>query len=165
MAAELLVGTTNEYTQNCVNNVVYAVRVQAIASGNGATEFRVFSQSSELVKVGVRADNAGEPGTLMGYNNTAQAVVAGWNSLSVSGNNIVSGSYYWLLIVCQFGLAMREVTGGTSRYKAIADYATYEFPTDPETWDASASHLFSIGLWGEAGGIIPQAYYYMNQRG
>jgi hypothetical protein len=160
--SSLLVGSTTEYTTNNVLNVLYFIKSQAVASASGATEFRVYCSNSGNVKVGVRADSTGEPGTLMGYNDSAQAVSSGWNVLTVSGNNISSGTYYWLGILSDQGVVRRETSGGTSRYVSLGYFTSYAFPTSPEAWDASANHVFSIGLWGETGSGTPISVY-MNQ--
>lgn len=164
MAVELVVGHSSEGTSNAVSNYLYWERIQAVGTANGATQFRVFCNASCNVKVGVRADATGEPGILMGHNDTAQGVVSGWNTLSISGNNISNGTYYWLGIIADDLAVMRETSGGTSRYQYFADFSTYTFPETLEESYSTGNHVMSIAVWGETGGtsIIPQAHYYMN---
>lgn len=151
--AEILVGTTNQTGTQCTASYFYLGKFTAVQSKTGATEFRVYSGYAGNVKVGVYADNSGSPGARMGYNNTGQAVVAGWNTLSISACDIVNGIAYWLaIIVDTFGAAVREETGGILWYKS-ATYSTFTFP-DPAGSDFSTStRLIDLAVWGEAGAI------------
>jgi|WetSurMetagenome_2_1015567.scaffolds.fasta_scaffold183008_2 hypothetical protein len=164
MANQLIVGSSTVYTVENVDNYIYYVKSQAVATKTGATEFRVIANGNGNVKVGVFADDANYPGARLGYNNSSQAVVLGENVLSVSSHNIVNGSWYWLAINCDQTVIKRETSGGTSYY-AAADYATFAFANPAPAGLTSGNHLFSISVWADpdvGGSIIPQAYYYMN---
>jgi hypothetical protein len=149
MAAQLLVGTTTENTTSASASYFTLSRFQASQSKTGATEFRVWSAASGYVKVAVYADSSGEPGSRLGYNNTQQAVVSGWNTLTVSACDIVSGTYYWLAVNgSASGCFRRSSSGGTYRYKS-GTFSSFTFPDPAGTGFSSASYYASLGVWGE----------------
>lgn len=151
MASEILVGNSSSTGSGCTGSYFYLGRFQAVKSKTGATEFRVYAGSSGNVKVAVYADSSGEPGALLGYNNTSQAVVAGWNTLTVSSVDIVSGTYYWLAVNTDGGdRCRRDSAGGTIRYKA-ATYSSFTFPDPAGSGFTSSTYLITLAVWGEAG--------------
>src|SRR3990167_5441873 len=154
MADIILVGTTAEGGTNVSANYFVLARFQAVASENGVTRFKVWSNASGNVKVGVYADNAGEPGARLGYNDTEQAVVAGWNILTVSAVDIVSGTYYWLGGNSSVSGSMRRGTGGTSRYKS-STFSSFTFPDPAGTGFTTATYLYSLAVWGSLGSTSP----------
>ena len=164
-----LVGSTSEYTVNNLTDYVYFVRSQAVETCNDATEFRVYCSGSGNVKVAIYADDGGVltgNSVRVGYNDSEQAVVSGWNNLTVSNSDIVDGNYYWLVVISDADVVRRETSGGTSRY-GYKDHATYTF-ADPlgvveEGSLSVGSHLFSLALYGEIGGSGTPLAVYLNQ--
>jgi hypothetical protein len=150
MSDVILVGTTTEATTNVSASYFVLCQYQAVASENNATRFMVWSNASGNVKVGVYADNAGEPGARMGYNDTQQAVVAGWNILTVSACDIVSGTYYWLGGDIGTAGCFRRNATGTYRYKS-STFSTFVFPDPAGTGFSTASYILSMAVWGSVG--------------
>jgi len=149
-AAQRLIGADNTGTQGGGGPVGHLTRYQALASGR-VTQAKVHSSASAQVKVAAYADNAGEPGGRLAYNDTAQNVVAGWNTLSIPGFDVVSGTYYWLAVALSADGAMDVYFGAESkRYKTIT-FSTW-------TWPSSLTGLSSSSVDGCVAGwgtIVP----------
>ncbi len=154
MAVELICGTTTEGVSNNISSNWYLGRFQATASVNGVTQFRVYSLASGNAKVNVYADNEGEPGSRIAYNDSNQAVSIGWNTLTVSSHNVTSGNYYWLGANCDTNGATSRSTGTNGRYKS-ATYSTFTAPDPAGTGFSTLTYLFSYALWGETGTPTP----------
>jgi hypothetical protein len=150
MSDIILVGTTVEATTNVAINYFVLWRFQAVASENGATRFKCWSNASGYVKAGVYADSSGEPGSRLGYNDTQQAVVAGWNILTISSVDIVSGSYYWLGGCIGTAGCFRRNATGTYRYKS-ATFSSFVFPEPAGTGFTTGSYVGSVAVWGSLG--------------
>ncbi len=144
----ILVGTTVEAGTNVGTGYFVLCRFQATASENGATRLKVWSNASGNVKVGVYSDNAsGSPEARLGYNDNQQAVVAGWNILTISPVNIVSGNYYWLGGILDTAGCFRRDATGTYRYKT-ATFSSFTFPDPAGTGFTSTSYVLSMAVFG-----------------
>jgi hypothetical protein len=77
-----------------------AFQTTATSTGTlGAIEFYIDANSvATSVNVGLYADNAGNPGTLLS-SGTLSSPPTGWNSLTVPAVNIVSGTPYWIAVL------------------------------------------------------------------
>jgi hypothetical protein len=167
MAEELVVGSNATPASSGVKNYLYGTLFQAIETANGVTKFYLYGAGSGNVKVAVYSDNAGAIGSRLGYNDTGQAIVSGWNELSISSVNISSGTSYFLIGVSDVdNIIGRDTSGGTSKYRLSGGdgYSTWAW-AEPIGGDAfnSSSALYAYYLLGETGSLlIPAAHYYMN---
>jgi len=145
MATAKLVGADDASGSNDTGNYEVLTRFQAIATGK-ITEFRVKAGASAQVKVAVYADNSGSPGALLSYNNTAQNVVSGWNTLSIPSLDVTSGTYYWLAVAMSANGASQCVLSGSYNYKAI----TFSSFTWPDPADATSTYAATtlVAGWG-----------------
>jgi hypothetical protein len=124
-------------------------RFQAVTTGR-ITEFRVKAGASSQVKVAIYADSSGSPGARLSYNDTAQNVVAGWNTLSIPSLDITSGTYYWLAIVTGgAGAGQWKDQGETAvyKYKAIT-FSTFTFPDPAGTGFSATYGRDLVAGWG-----------------
>ena len=149
-----LIGADDAASLNESGNYILLTKFQAVATGQ-ITEFKVKSGATAQVKVAIYADNSGEPGGRLSYNDTAQNVVAGWNTLSIPALNVTSGTYYWLGVIGNSNGAVQYVSGSSSnfRYKA----ATFDSFT---TWPDPAGTGYSnypegelVAGWGATGTV------------
>jgi len=149
-AISKLIGADNTGTQGGGGLVGHLTRYQALASGR-VTQAKVHSRASAQVKVAAYADNAGEPGGRLAYNDTAQNVVAGWNTLSIPGFDVVKDTYYWLAVALSADGAMDVYFGAESkRYKTIT-FSTWTWPSSLTGLTNSAVNGCVAG-WGT---IVP----------
>ena len=149
MATEKLIGADDvSFDDDIGANYISTIRFQATATGK-VTEFRLKADGNANVKVAIYADNAGEPGDRLAKNDTGQAVVDGWNTLTLEANlDITSGTYYWLAINSDAAHVGCHTTTGVLRYKA-ATYAGFTWPDPAGTGYGSATTLYGIlAGWG-----------------
>ena len=130
-------------------NYILLTKFQAVATGQ-ITEFKVKSGATGQAKVAIYANSSGEPGARLSYNDTAQNVVAGWNTLSIPALNVTSGTYYWLGVNVSVNNAVQWITGSSSnfRYKA-ATFSTFTWPDPAGTGYSSSSARQNLLLAGE----------------
>ena len=122
-------------------NTLHAQKFTAVA-GQLNTIY-VKSAGAANAKVALYADNAGEPGTLLGYS-VSKAIVAGWNAITLITPVVLSAGSYWLSSVCDSSSkTLRIATGGTARYVAMT--YTDPFPNPPA---GTSSGTFDHALCG-----------------
>jgi hypothetical protein len=78
-----------------------AFPVTAIAGGQVGSINFFLDESSAATKVyvGIYGDAGGKPGTLLTQGNTAQLAPGTWNSVTVTGPTLTSGTAYWIAIL------------------------------------------------------------------
>jgi hypothetical protein len=113
-----------------------AYKFTAGASGTSQTiSFYVDSSNTATAGVlGIYSNNAGNPGTLKGK--VSFTPQAGWNTVTLSGVSITSGTVYWLAELGTSGtLAYRDETGssGGSEISGSSSLTTL-----PATWPVGA---------------------------
>jgi hypothetical protein len=64
-------------------NLVMLFKFAASASGS-LSEITIKYYGNQYAKVAVYVDNAGEPGTLLAYRNTDNALAEGWNTINLN---------------------------------------------------------------------------------
>lgn len=156
MAEELLVGSNATPAATGIKDYIYGCRFQAINTANGVTKFYLHAATNGNVKIAVYADSSGNIGSRLGYNNSNQAVVSGWNELTVSSLNVSADSYYWLFANSDTDALIGRTSGGTGKY-----YLRYN---DLVTWEdpigftfVNHSYTYGFYLLGETGGsLTPQ---------
>jgi hypothetical protein len=146
MATTKLLGADDITGTNLGADYFRLARFQALATGK-VTEFRIKAGGSAQVKVAIYADNGGEPGALLSYNNTAQDVVSGWNTLSIPELNVEEGAYYWLAtnMTASGGI---YTTGGTGRWKSGQTFSTFNFPDPAGSGFTTTTSLYVWASWG-----------------
>jgi hypothetical protein len=70
-------------------------RFVAIESGD-ITQIRVKCTTFGDVKVALYTDRDGNPGSLIGANNTGARVTGGWNNIDIPSTTIAAGTPYWI---------------------------------------------------------------------
>jgi hypothetical protein len=147
MATARILGTATEDTSpQGANRVVYD-KFTALATGK-ITEFKVYAGESGHVKVAIYADNSGEPGDKINGNDSSQAVVAGWNTLSISETAITKDTVYWLAVCTETAASARNNTNtGTLRYKDVT-FSTWTWPASAGSGFNNASVEMCYAGWG-----------------
>jgi hypothetical protein len=142
-----LIGADDGTGVNISSESAIFARFQAIATGR-ITEFKVKFNVSGQCKVAIYADSSSYPGARLSYNNTAQNVVAGWNTLSIPELDVTSGTYYWLAVaVWTSGFYhIGETSGGTIKVKSITSGWTWPDPADAGM--PGYSYLMYDAGWG-----------------
>ena len=117
------------------NSAGVAEAFQAIATASGATTNITFyldsNSSAPQVVVGLYADAAGHPGTLLAEASTSQPIAGTWNTLHLPGAAITQGSTYWIAILG---------TSGTVRFRDRSHGCSSETSSSlnlsnlPSTW-------------------------------
>jgi hypothetical protein len=129
-------------------------RFQAEQSGTMSI-FKVKCSGSSNVKVAIYADNSGEPGSRLGYNDLSRAVTSGWNSLSIPSTAVTSGTYYWLAVNADANIALRPQTPGSGTYRFRAEpFSTFSFPASAGSGFSSGSGYTTL-LAGYSSGPTP----------
>jgi hypothetical protein len=131
MATGKLIGADDATATSVGTNLTLVARFQAVATG-AITEFKIKCTAAGQAKVAIYADSSGSPGARLVYNNTAQNVVVGWNTLSIPELEVIEGTYYWLALrndasgvsCCNASVA------GTQKYNQGGTFSTFTWP-DP----------------------------------
>ena len=119
-------------------NYLWLMRFRAEGSGN-VTTIKVKAYESGNVKVAIYADNAGEPGDLLGAVNAGTAVTAStWNAITLPSPVAVTvNQYYWLAFISDkrvvgwYGWNVGDPTAPV-RFKMVS-YSDFTFPTTAGT--------------------------------
>jgi hypothetical protein len=130
-------------------NYFQGSRFQALYTGN-LTEFRVKSAAAGNIKIAIYADNGGEPGSRLWYDNTGRACSAGWNTFAVSpALYVIKDAYYWLMcnVDTQNTAANYSVSEGELRYK-VATYSSFTFPDPAGSGFSSVTLTRFLAGWG-----------------
>jgi hypothetical protein len=108
---------------------------QYVASASGTvTRLYVYvdaSNTATSVIVGLYNTSGNDPGALLTQGTIANPVSGAWNSVSVPGANVSSGTAYWIAVLASSGtLQFRDVAnGGPSQTSAQTDLTGL-----PTTW-------------------------------
>ncbi len=129
--------TTQEATNDANANGTQAYKVTASVTGtvSSMSVYLVDVGTSPNIQFGIYADSGlgTTPGTLLGTSSITGGVV-GWNTLTVSGVSITSGSVYWLAFSENgFSHFARATSGGVTAYDIGAGVG-YPIPT---TWSST----------------------------
>lgn len=149
MATGKLIGADDvNDDQDITSNYISMTRFQAATTGT-ITEFRLKASGNANVKVAIYADNSGEPGSRLAKNDTGQAVVSGWNTLTLEASIVItSGTYYWLAINSDATHIGSHFATGAVRYKA-ATYSGFTWPDPSGTGYSSATTVYGLlAGWG-----------------
>ena len=120
-------------------------RFQAEKTGT-MTQFKVKCNASGYMSYAVYADSSGSPYTRLAQQATPQAVVSGWNTLSIAPVSLVAGNYYWLAVYPDAtGRIGYNLSGGTRKYKSGA--STFSNPFDGTGFTNDSIPVFAAG-WG-----------------
>jgi hypothetical protein len=136
-----------------------AFQTMAAASGTLSTlSLYVDSASTaQQIIIGLYSDNGGNPGTLLTSASTTQVSVGAWNTLTVPGVNITSGTKYWIAILgTQTGtIAFRNGSGSGCGDQGSAQN---NLTTLPLTWSSGSNFgscfLSSYGSTAGASGPV-----------
>jgi len=151
MATGKLIGTDDLTPLSSSGGYFTCCKFQALATGI-ITEFRLKSAVAGYVKFAIYADSGGEPGALLGAQNTGQLTAIGWNTFSITSTPVVKDSYYWLSTCPDTtppaGIVTHTLDAGLGfRYKAVT-YSSFTFP-DPAGSGFSSDTATRIAAgWG-----------------
>jgi hypothetical protein len=147
------------------SDVIRYLQVTAPDSFSGAAIAYIYgkSSSSARCRVGLYADSGGNPGALLSSGDLITLTgVAGWRSAAIT-INITATNLYWVAVHFDAELyGYYDDAVGTNAYQA-QDFDT-GLP-NPAAGYSSSTRRYSAYIDYTAGGVIPQSYYYMNQRG
>lgn len=129
------------------HNYFYLDKYTCLQSGN-ITELRFYGKVNGNVKVAIYADNAGEPGTRLAYNNSGQSVLANqWNVLSISQLAVTLNTIYWIAFIVDTDSCIGgESSGAVTRYKS-ATYSTFSFPNPAGSGFTSNTFKQATNAW------------------
>ena len=127
-----LVGVTDSTVDSSALANTFLLSRFTSESDGTVTTFNVECSGPGNVKVAIYEDNgSGEPGNRLEYINDSQAVVKGWNTITLDAPiDVTEGTYYWLAANSDaeiIGVYNKE--GENNRHKS-ASYSTFTFP-DP----------------------------------
>ena len=148
MATAKLIGADDATASGTSGNYIVTGRFQALYTGR-ITEIRVKATATSHAKVAIYADNAGTWGSRLTYNNTSQAVVAGWNTLSIPELDVTKDTYYWLADIGEPGGVSTEEVSGVSAFYKTAEFSTFTWPDPLGTGfsENTAARILMAG-WG-----------------
>ena len=151
MATGKLVGA-GDLTVNGGLSYSYAFLARFTCEATGTiSEFRVKSYGSGNVKVAIYADDGtgDRPTTRLSHNDSSQAVVAGWNTLSIPGLAVTKGTYYWLAITTNTdSTGGYNLSTGVYKRKSTGGYDAWTWP-NPATYDDSQTNtIVLVAGWG-----------------
>jgi hypothetical protein len=147
--ATLLVGTNTPPNESASNSLAVYFKYICIVSGN-CNEFRVKPGENGDIKCAIYTDNAGEPGTLLWVQNTAQAVTADVeNTIAVSpAVALTKDTYYWLAWAFLTNkYYFTNSTAGVYRYKYLTTLDSF---VDNPTGLGSLTYDCYVAGWGTA---------------
>jgi hypothetical protein len=125
-------------------DVLVSGKFLAVAGTVG--DIRIPCLTSGNVKVALYTDNAGEPGTLLAYNNGV-AVVTGVNVIQLNVQVSLTATNYWLVFKTDTAnLLQYNAIGGVGRHKADA-YAN-GFPNPAGAGYTNGTYILAIAGWG-----------------
>jgi hypothetical protein len=155
MAFEKLVGADEASSAAYTSNELFILaKFTAVKSGS-MTVFKVKAAYAGAAKINLYADNAGEPGSRIAYDNTGHSLSVGWNDISFLGAEVVLGTVYWLGICAEGYVVSNAISGsGVSRYK-FATYSTFTAPDPAGTGFSSDTKIMMLAVWGG----MPQIIY------
>jgi hypothetical protein len=126
-------------------STIYAQKFTAVAGT--LADIHIKSLISTNIKVAIYADNAGEPGALLAYSNSAP-VVAGWNTISLNAQvALVNGTSYWLAVNAQDGYAIPRLSGTGATERWVSNSYSNDFP-NPMTGLAGETRTYAIAGFG-----------------
>lgn len=148
MATAKLIGSDGGTGENISSESAIFARFQAITSGR-ITEFKVKFNVSGQCKVAIYADSSSYPGARLSYNNTAQNVSSGWNTLSIPELDVTSGTYYWLAVAIWTSgfYSIGETSGGTIKVKSGVT-SGWTWPDPADAGMPGYSYLMYDAGWG-----------------
>jgi hypothetical protein len=137
--------------------IVLGIKFTAVATGT-MTEFRIKAYQSGYAKVAIYADNSGEPGSRISYDNTGYSLSVGWNTISFPSTNLTSGTVYWLFVAAQPYVISYQTGGGSGvdRYK-IVTYSTFTFPDPAGTGFSNNTFNILFAGWGSTVALVAPA--------
>jgi hypothetical protein len=165
-AQQKLIGA-DDAASNSTATPGYMFMEKWTASSSGTVSMiRVKGTSTGAVKVAIYADSGGQPGTLLGYQNTSTPIAAGWNTIYLSQTaSILVGTYYWLATTsgtsCMGFVYQTTATGG---YKAI-DYNTFTFSNSPSGITNQSMWYIQAAGWGSSTPVTPPAAPFISAPG
>ena len=122
LAESMFLGV-NDHNSTGTSSANYYVLNQYVATKSGlVNQIHVQCSGSGNVKLGIYADSAGSPTTLLV--SVTAAVVAGWNDIAITPTALTSGSTYWLLRNQDTPVIVTQSTTGAVRWylsKAYTD--------------------------------------------
>ncbi|HTH72633.1 MAG TPA: hypothetical protein VL737_04705 [Candidatus Pristimantibacillus sp.] len=125
----------------------------------------VAASPNNHIQVGVYSNSGGNPGTLLASSSTAVATV-GWNTLSVGGATLVSGTTYWIAMAEDGSSGFATNTGGgpanSTNYDTTSGYTLPGTAGNPGAYGSTSNSadvmsiyatLATVGTADNFGGI------------
>jgi hypothetical protein len=116
-----------------------------IASDNGTiSQIKIRCGATVHVKVAIYSDSSGVPGSLLHATDNSTACIPGWNTISITGTPVISGTTYWLAFNSDASVVQAGNPGaGYTTYYRPVTYSSFSFPSSAGTgfttqsnWDA-----------------------------
>lgn len=166
MANVLLVGSEDtEWDAGSSSDKFRLSRYQAVKSGTAKTLKHYTAVGQGYCKLALYADSSGSPGALLAATALINAnAYKTWFEASISDVSIVSGRYYWIAWITNYGSVVALNSGvGTNLTKDQA-YSGFSYPNPAGSGFSSLAYQGIVACMGEesAGGtaipILMQQY-------
>ena len=110
----------------------------------------VAASPNNHIQVGVYSNSGGNPGTLLANSSTAVATV-GWNTLSVGGATLVSGTTYWIAMAEDGASGFATNTGGgpanSTNYDTTSGYTLPGTAGNPGAYGSTSNSADVMSIY------------------
>ena len=159
MTNVLLVGTEDtEWDSGSAADRFRMSRFQAVKSGTAKTLKHYTGLGQGRCKLAIYADSSGSPGALLASTGEIRAdAFKTWFEASISDVSIVSGTYYWLAWITDYGsIVALHLSTGTNKSRSET-YSTFSYPNPAGSLDAYANQgiVACMGEESAGGSIVP----------
>lgn len=147
MGNSLLIGTSTQYSTGLAGNKVRYMRYQAQYTGI-VKEIAVIDNNTGYCKVALYADDNGNPGARLSYDNTERYISQAntWFYFPIPDYQISAGTYYWLAYGSEATLGGLGQTG--SNLMKDITFSSYNWPDPADSGLTTHGYNLSIGGWG-----------------
>jgi hypothetical protein len=117
------------------------------------TNLFAYTDAGSSVGIGMYADAANNPGTLLAQGTITNPLKGGWNNLAITPVNVTAGARYWLALLAPAGattLNVRDTPGG-GRSVSASQTGLSTLPTawsTGSTWPDTPASVYAADLGG-----------------
>jgi hypothetical protein len=158
-------GDETEYYDPWYDGYLVMEKFQASVTAEIHSLRMLIGSASGSANLGIYADSAGSPGSLLGTSGSFDCTSTGWKTLTISSINVTQSAYYWLSLATTSGAGLRRDVGSApTLYKYTGDLT---MPDPAGTGYSSYAAHIAVAAWGaeaSSGSIIPILTLYRQRR-